>query len=124
MLAYTIKSIIRKIDICKLNECIVTEISVNSERCFLTCLYRPPNQNQEQFQSFCGNLVDVLSGINNQQPTCSILVGDFSAKVSKWCPSDKDNKAGQDIDTFTTTSGSTQMIGQPTHTISDKSSCT
>ena len=82
--------LIRKVDICKLNECIVTEITVNNERCFLTCLYRSPNQNQEQSESFWENLIDVLSGINNQQPTCSILVGDFNAKLSKWCPSDKD----------------------------------
>ena len=31
------------------------------------------NQNQEQFESFRKNLIDVLSGVNNQQPTCSIL---------------------------------------------------
>ena len=43
--------------------------------------------------------------------------------MSKWCPSDKDYKAGQDIDTFTKTSGYTQMIGQPTYIINDKSSC-
>ena len=72
---------------------------------------------------FCENLIDKLSGINNQQPTCSILIGDFNAKLSKWWPSDKDNKSGQDIDTFTTTSGYTQMIGQPTHIINDKTSC-
>ena len=54
---------------------------------------------------------------------CSILVGDFNAKLSKLCPSDKDSKSGHDIDTFTTTSGYTQMIGQPTHIMNDKSSC-
>ena len=43
--------------------------------------------------------------------------------LSKWCPSDKDNKAGQDIDTFTTTSGYTKMIGQTTYFINDQSSC-
>ena len=113
--------LIRKV--CKLNECVVTETTVNNERCFLTCLYRSPNQNQEQFESFCKNLIDVLSGINNQQPTCSILVGDFNAKWSKWYSSDKDRKAGQGINTFTTTSGYTQMIGQPTHIMNDQSSC-
>ena len=105
----------RKVDACKLNKCIVTGITVNNERCFLTCLYRSPNQNQEQFESFCKNLIDVLSGVNNQQPTYSVLVDDSNIKLSKWCPSDKDSKAGQDIDTFTTTSGYTQMNGQPTH---------
>ena len=87
----------------------------------MTCFYRSPSQNQEQFESFCENLIDVLSDITNQQPTCSILVGDFNAKLSKWCPSDKDSKAGQDIDTFTTTLGYTQMIDQPTHIMNDKS---
>ena len=67
-------SLSRKIDVCKLNECAVTEIIINNEICFLRCLYRSPNQNQKQFESFCENLIDVLSGINNQQPTCSILV--------------------------------------------------
>ena len=64
----------------------------------------------------------MLAGINKQQPTCSIPVGDCNVKLSKWCPSDidnnKDKKAGQDIDTFTTNPGYTQ----PTHIINDKSS--
>ena len=42
---------------------------------------------------FSENLLNVLSGINKQQPTCSILVGDCNAKLSKSRPSDKDNKA-------------------------------
>ena len=49
-------------------------------------------------------------------------VGDCNVKLSKWCPSDidnnKDKKAGQDIDTFTTNPGYTQ----PTHIINDKCS--
>ena len=85
-----------------------------------TCLlYRSPDQNQKQFESFYESFIDVLSGINNQQPTYSILVGDFNAKLSKWCPGDKDNKAGQDIATFTTTSGYTQIFGQPTNIWND-----
>ena len=83
----------------------------------MTRLYWSPNQNQDQFKSFCENLINVLSGINDQQPTCSVLAGDFNVELTKWCPSDKDNKAGQDIDTFTTTLGYNQMIGQPTYII-------
>ena len=54
----------RRSDTCKLNECIVTEESVHNERCFLRCLYRSPSQDQEQFDSFRENVIDVLSGIN------------------------------------------------------------
>ena len=75
--------LIRKIDICILNKCIVTNITINNERCSLKCLYRSLNQNQEQFESFCENLIDVLSGINDQQLTCSILAGDFNAELTK-----------------------------------------
>ena len=71
----------------------------------------------------CENIIDVFSRSNKQQPTGSILVRDFNAKLLKWCPNDKDNKAGKDIDTFKTTWSYTQMIGQQTHIINDKSSC-
>ena len=65
------------------NNCkyVIFKITVNNDTCFLTCLCRSPNQNQEQFESFCDNLIDVPSGINNQQPTCSILVQGFNAKL-------------------------------------------
>ena len=56
---------------------------------------------QNYLFTFCKNLINVLSGINKHQLTCSILVGNFNANLSKWCPSDKDNKTGQDTDTFT-----------------------
>ena len=52
--------LIRKVDTCKLNERIVTEVTVNNERCFLTCLYRSPDQNHVQFESFCKNLINLL----------------------------------------------------------------
>ena len=61
----------------------------------------------------------MLSDINNQQQTCSILVGNFNAKLSRWHPSDKGDKAGQELVTL----GYNQMIGQPANIINDKSSC-
>ena len=94
----------RRNDICKLNECIITEITVNSEKMFLDMYLQITKSKSRAFESFCENLIDVFLGINKQQPACSILVDDFNAKLSKWCPSDKNNKAGKDIGNFTTTS--------------------
>ena len=42
------------------------------------------NAKSRGFESFCKNFIDILSGTNKQQPTCSILFGDFNAKLSKW----------------------------------------
>ena len=106
----------RKINICKLNECIVIKICVTNERCLLTYLGRSQYQDQEQFKSCRENLIGVLSGINNQQRTCSIPVGGFNANYQTGVKMIKITKLGnKDIDTFTTSLGYTQTIGQPTH---------
>ena len=42
------------------------------------------------------------------------IVGDFSAKCSKWYPLDKNNAAGETLQTYTTTVGYSQLIDQPT----------
>lgn len=55
---------------------------------------------QNYLFTFCENLINVLSGINKHQLTCSVLVGNFNANLSKWCLDDKDNETGQDKDTF------------------------
>lgn len=88
----------------------------------MTCLYRLPSQNQEQFGTVCENLINVLSGINKQQPEGSIPVVDFNAKLSKWCLSDKYNKTGQEVDAFTTMLGYIDMTGQPMRITNNKSS--
>ena len=85
-----------------MQECLVTEFSVNNEKCFFTCFYRYP------FQSHEGDLL--LSNINDNHPTCSILIGDFNEKCSKWRSSDKNSKAGSELDSITTSAGYSQLI--------------
>ena len=95
----------------------MTEISVKNETCFFTCFYRSPSQSHDEFENFCSELNLLLTNINNNQPACSVLLGDFNAKCSKWCSSDKNNIAGLEIDNITTTAGSSQLIKKPTHFI-------
>ena len=64
---------------------------------FLNIPLQYTSQNQEQIESICKKLINLFSGMIKQQPTCSTLVGDFIAKLSTWCPNDKDKKSGQDI---------------------------
>ena len=115
--------LIARNDISYMQGCLVTELSMNNEKCFFTCLYRSPSQSHEELDTFCSNLDLLLSNINNNYPNCSILIGDFNAKSSKWCSSDKDNKAGCELDNITTSAGYSQMIDKPTHFINESSSC-
>ena len=101
-----------------MKECLVTEINV--KKCFFTCLYRSPSQSHEELESFCSSLDSVVSNTNDQQPARSIVRGDFNAKCSKWCTSDKEIL---ELDSITTTAGYSQMINKPTHFINESSSC-
>ena len=114
--------LIRRNDLSILQECLVTEIIVDNEKCFFTCLYRSPNQNHEELENFSSNLELLLSKINDNHPTCSNLIGDFDAKSSKWCNSDKSNRAGAELDNITTSAGYCQLINEPTHFINKTSS--
>ena len=106
-----------------MQETIVTEISVENETCFLTCFYRSPSQSHDELENFCSGLNLLLTNIKNNEQTCSILRGDFNAKCSKWCSSDKNNIAGLEIDNISTTAAYSQLIKKPRHFINRTSSC-
>ena len=97
--------LIRQSDLSNMKECLVIKINVNNKKCFFTCLSRSPSQSHGKLESFCSSLDSLLSNINDQHPACSIIIGDFNAKCSKWCTSDKDNTAGPELDSITTTAG-------------------
>ena len=107
--------LIRRNDSTNIKDCLATDIIVNNEKCFFTGLYRSPSQNHDDLERFCTNFDLLLSNINNLHPTCSIVLGDFNAKCSKWCSSDRNNTAGVELDNITMTSGYNQMIDKPTH---------
>ena len=73
-------------------------------------------------ESFCSNLDSLLSNINDQHPACLVAIADINAKCLKWCPTDKDNIAGFELDRITTTAGYSQMINKPRHFINESSS--
>ena len=53
-----------------------------------------------------------------------VLLGDFNAKHSKWCSTNKNNKAGIVLENITSTAGYNQVINKPTHFTNALSSCT
>ena len=48
-------------NICILDNCLVTEIRSQIEKCFLTCIFRSPSQNNEEFESFAQILIYFLA---------------------------------------------------------------
>ena len=114
---------IRRDDLCSLSNCLVIEIHLKTEKCFLTCLYRLPSQSQYDFGNFCITLDTLMNYTNNELPTCSFLIGDFNARCSKWCNNDIANVNGSAHGTLTSSAGYKQIINKPNHTVNNSSSC-
>ena len=64
-----------------------------------------------------------MDHINNECPTCSVLIGDFIARCFKWCNNDITNANGHALDTLTSSTGYKQIINKPTHIVSNSFSC-
>ena len=117
MLVFVIKSIfllLKKDDICTLDNCFVTEICYKVEKYFLTCIYRSPSQSHDEFESFCVNFDLVLNNINDEFPLSSIVTGYINALCSSWSKNDYTNSAGQGIGSLVSSTGYVQMFDKPT----------
>ena len=75
---------IKRDDIYTSDYCLVTEIRSQSEKCFLTCIYRSPSQNHEESGNICVKFDLLLSNINDKIPIYSIVTGNFNAHSSNW----------------------------------------
>ena len=70
-------------------DCLVTEINVNNKKVFFTCLYRSPSRSHDELEHFCTNFDLLHSNISNLHVTCTIVLGDFNPKFSKWYASEQ-----------------------------------
>ena len=52
-----------------------------------------------------------------------VLLGDFNAKHSEWCSTDKNYKDGIELENIRSTAGYNQIINKPTHFTNVSSSC-
>ena len=99
---------------CQLHECLVTELRIGKKKCFFTCLYRSPTQTSNEFEiSTDVNLF--LSNINDLNPACSVITGDFNARLPQWWALDKEYNEGREISFVTSSAGYSQLNDQPTH---------
>ena len=92
-------------NLCTLDNCLVTEIRSQNEKCFLTCAYRSPSQSEEEFEIFCTKFDILLSQINDEFPLCSIVTEDFNVRCTNWWKDDITNSAGREIASLKSSAG-------------------
>ena len=101
-------------DIYALDNCLVTEIRLQNEKCFLTCIYHSLCQNRDEFENFCTSFGILLNNINVEFPLCAIVKGDPNARCSGWWKKDITRLQGQELNSFTLSTGYNQIIDKPT----------
>ena len=91
---------------------------ISNELCNFISLYRSPSQASDEFENFVYNLDLTLEALTQKNPFLTVIVGDFNAKFSKWCSTDKTTPEVAKLDNLTSQYGLTQLLNEPSY-ISD-----
>ena len=95
---------------------------VGGKLCGFVSLYHPPNQSQDDFESFANNFELNIDAVTANNPFLTVVLGDFNIKTNFWFKGDKTSYEGSKIDAITLQFG-LQLINEPTHLVADSSSC-
>jgi hypothetical protein len=102
-------------DLSNLNECLVCEVKINNQKCFVTCVYRSPSQSFNELNDFCNALEETLSNLNLESPFCSVILGDFNGKCNNWWMGNSSDSCGLELESLSTRTGYSQLISEPTN---------
>ena len=108
-----------------LNESLLCEVTIGSKKCkcIIGIAYKSPNQNSDKFESLLSNFEFLLQDISNRNPYLTLLLGDYSARNTKWWDHDITTTERTQLETTTTIYGLQQLIDEPTHIRKNSSSC-
>ena len=106
-----------------LQECITFEVRIGRKCCKFICLYRSPNQTNDEFESFLKNFELTLDKIHEDNPFMISVLGNFNAKSNNWCKNDITFHESSMIDAVTSNYGLHQLIQEPTLILNSSSSC-
>ena len=89
---------IKLIDVKYLRECLNFELRTEGKICKFLSLYKSPNQNKDDFETFLENLELNFDHMAEKIPFMMVVLGDFNAKFKSWYTNDSTNFEGLKID--------------------------
>ena len=90
---------------------------------YIFVLYRSLSQTSFEFNNFQHNLDKILNNVKQLGSTFLVVLGDFKAKSKTWWTHDITTNDGVHIESLTSTYGFHQLKSDPTHILSNSSSC-
>ena len=101
---------IKKSYLCQWQAFLDTELRIVKKKCFFTVLYRSPSQTFNELEDFCTDLNVFLSNVNDLNPACSVITGEFNARSPQWWGLDKENNQGPETSFLEESSSYTDLI--------------
>ena len=92
---------LRVIDICFLQNYITFEVMINDNQFNFVDLYRSPNQNQDEFDSFSKTLEITLNKLGLNKPYTLVVIRYLNTKSKNWYSLDRTTCEGNIIETIT-----------------------
>ena len=86
--------------------------------------YRSPSQTQNEFDIFLKNPQQLIGDIITKNTFFVLITGDFNVRSSNWWKNDPSTSKRTQVDSLRSSYGLSQIISDPTHILSNSSSCT
>ena len=104
-----------------LPETIVAEIKLNRKKVFIVLSYRHPNMSNDDIVEYTRLLENIYESIRKENPSVSILCGDFNARSPLFWEGGSENNAGRLLNNVLISNHLEQRIDEPTHVRDDGS---
>ena len=114
---------LKVIDLSYLQGCINCEIKIGDKTCNFVSLYKYLSQTKAEFESFIRNLELSLEHIVNKSLFLIVVLGDFNAKKQSWYQNNIKTFERSRIDMATSQFSLNQILKEPTHILSNLTSC-
>ena len=102
-------------DLATLPETIVAEIKLNRKKIFFVLSYRHPNTSNAELNEYVKSLENIYEKINLENPSITILSGDFNASSPLFWENDIVTREGEIFSNFLISNNMEELINEPTH---------
>ena len=113
--------IMERPDLVPIPETIVADLKSQRKKIFFVLSYCHPNLTSSEFAEYTKSLENIYESINKENPTMTIIIGDFNARSPLFWENDTENSRGCILSNFIISNNLDELVNEPTHIRDDGS---